>query len=164
MECKEIKDLILEYPDGDLSQSERLQVEMHLKECGECSLFLDESHQVWNLMDKWDGIEAKGDFISKFWNRVSEEGTRKRGVMDFFKNWKLGWIYVAATVVILIMSFVLVNFFQFDRTGVSLSEMDKADERLLIEFDKAISREGGQSLDVYGPWNEPIEENNKEGG
>src|ERR1700752_555338 len=121
MECKEIKELILEYPDGDLSQSERLRVEMHLKECEVCTLLLDESHQVWNLMDKWDGIEVKGDFISKFWNRVSEEGTRKRGVMDFFKNWKLGWVYVAATVVILIMSFILVNYFQYDRTGVSLS-------------------------------------------
>jgi predicted anti-sigma-YlaC factor YlaD len=163
MGCEKIKELILEYPNGDLTQIERMQVETHLRECADCSLFLNGSHHVWNLMDMWDGVEVGETFVAKFWDRVSHEDTRKGGIIEFFRNWKLGWTYAGALVVIVIVSVILLNFFESGRTKVVFTEMDKADEKLLIDFDEAISREDEQSLDVYGPWDEPIEENNKGG-
>lgn len=163
MGCKEIKELILEYPNGDLTQNEKMQVEAHLRECPDCSLFLDESRHVWNLMDMWDGVDVGGNFITKFWDRVSHEDTSKGGIMGFFRKWKPGWTYAAALAVIVIVSVILFNFFESGRTNIVFTERDRADEKLLIDFDKSISKEGGQSLDVYGPWDEPIEENNKGG-
>lgn len=163
MGCEKIKELILEYPYGDLTQTEKMQLETHLRECADCTLFLNESRYVWNLMDEWDGVEVGGNYVTKFWDRVSHEDTKKDWIMDFFRSWKLGWTYAAALAVIVIVSVILFNFFESSRTNIVFTERDKTDERLLIDFDKAISREDGQSLDVYGPWDELIEENNKGG-
>ena len=163
MECEKIKELILEYPNWDLTRTEKMQVEVHLRECEDCALFFNESHQIWNLMDEWGGVDVGENFVTKFWDRVSHEDSRKSGIMYFFRNWKLGWTYAAALAVIVIVSVILFNFFGSSRTSIVFTERDKTDERLLIDFDKAISREDGQSLDVYGPWDELIEENNKGG-
>src|SRR5882724_10767073 len=99
-------------------------------------------------MDMWDDVDVRGNFVAKFWDRVSHEDTKRGGIMEFFKNWKLGWTYAAALAVIVIVSVIWLSFFEFGRTNVVFTEMDKADEKLLIDFDKAISREDGQSLDV----------------
>ncbi|MER3446799.1 MAG: hypothetical protein C4291_08125 [Candidatus Dadabacteria bacterium] len=163
MGCEKIRELILEYPNGDLTQIENMEVEVHLRECADCRSFLDESHRVWNLMDMWDGVDVNEGFITKFWDRVSHEDKRKGGIMEFFRNWKPAWAYATALAVIVIVSVILFNFFESGRTNIVFTERDRADERLLIDFDKSISKEGGQSLDVYGPWDEPIEENNKGG-
>ncbi len=163
MGCEKIKELILEYPGGDLTQIEKMQVEAHLRECADCALFLKESHDVWNLMDMWDGIEVRENFVARFWDRVSHEDTGKVGIIEFFKNWKLGWAYGTALAVIVVAVVMWFGFFEPSRTKVVFTERDKADEKLLVDFDKAISREDGQSLDVYGPWDEPIEENDKGG-
>jgi anti-sigma-K factor RskA len=161
MGCKEIKEFIFEYPDGDLSQSERLEVEVHLKECRDCSLFFNESHQVWDLLDKWDGIETEGDFVAKFWNRFSEND--KSGILDSLRNWKLNWAAAAAVVFILVMSVIGVSDFESNRTNVVFTERDKADEELLVGFDKSLSVEESKSLDIYGPWDETTQENSKGG-
>ena len=163
MKCGRIKELILEYPNGDLTQTEKMEVEVHLRECEDCALFFNESHQIWNLMDEWGGVDVGGNFVTKFWDRVSHEDSRKSGIMDFFRNWKLGWTYAAALAAIVILGVILLNFFEFGRTNIVFTERDKADEKLLIDFDKAISKEEGQSLDLYGPWDEPIDENDKGG-
>jgi predicted anti-sigma-YlaC factor YlaD len=163
MGCEKIKELILEYPNGDLNQTEKMRVEAHLKECADCTLFLNGSHYVWNLMDGWEDVEVGENYVTKFWDRVSHEKTKKDWIMEFVTNWKLGWTYAVALAVIVIVSVVLFNFFESGRTNIVFTEMDQADEKLLIDFDKAISREDWQSLDVYGPWDEPIEENNKGG-
>ncbi len=161
MGCKEIKEVIFEYPDGDVSQSARLEVEMHLKECRECNLLLNESRQVWDLLGKWEGIESKGDFVARFWSRVSDND--KGGIKDFLRNWKLSWAAAAAVVFILVMSVIGVSFFESNRANVVFTERDKADEELLVGFDKSLSVEESKSLDIYGPWNETTQENNKGG-
>ena len=153
MRCEEIKDLVFEYPDGDLTQDERFRVETHLKECRECSLFLKQANGVWNLLDRWDGIEPQGDFVAAFWDKVAEEDLKKRGgILDFFRNLNLGWQVVVAVATILIVSFIALNVFQSDVAKVIVTETDRRDEELLMKLDKDISRGIPRSLRIYGPW------------
>ncbi len=163
MNCKELKELILEYAAGNLDQSEKLRVESHLKECKECYLFFRQSNQVWDLLDEWDVIEPKEDIVTNFWERVSGEEIREKGIFDFFKNLKLNWSFGVALAVIMIISVISFNIFEFKRTEVVFTEKDKADEELLIELDRAVSRETARGLDIYGPWEDEIEENDKGG-
>ncbi|MBI2487225.1 MAG: zf-HC2 domain-containing protein [Deltaproteobacteria bacterium] len=163
MNCKELKELILEYTAGNLDQSEKLRVESHLKECKECYLFFGQSNQVWDLLDEWDIIEPKEDIVTNFWERVSEEEIRGKGIFDFFKNLKLNWSFGVALAVIMIISVISFNIFEFKRTKVVFTENDKADEELLIELDRAVSRKTARGLDIYGPWEDEIEENDKGG-
>ena len=163
MRCKELKELILEYTVGDLDQSEKIRVESHLRECQECSLFFRESNQAWNLMDEWDVVEPKQNIATEFWKRVSEEDVKGEGIFDFFKNLELNWSLGLALAVILIISVISFNIFESQRTKVVFTEIDKADEELLIQVDRAVSRETAKSLDIYGLWDEIPEENNKGG-
>jgi Predicted transmembrane transcriptional regulator (anti-sigma factor) len=150
MKCENFKELILEYPDGELSQSERLRVETHLRECEGCDLLFKQVNGVWNLLDRWDGIEPEGDFVAKFWDRVSE-GEVRGGILDFFRNWRSGWAIAVSVAVILIVSIISINVFESDRADVVFTEIDRADEELLIKLERVTSRETAKSLEVYGP-------------
>lgn len=166
MNCKELEELILEYTAGNLDQNEKLRVESHLRECKKCYLFFGQSNQVWNLLDEWDVIEPRKDIVTNFWERVSEEDVRGKGIFDFFKNLKLNWSFgvaLAVIAVIMIISVISFNIFEFKRTKVVFTENDKADEELLIQVDSAISKETAKSLEIYGPWDEIPEEDNKGG-
>ena len=59
----------------------------------------------------------------------------------------------------MVVSVITLNVFQSDRANVVFTESDEADEELLIELDKAISRETATALDIYGPW-EQFDKNN----
>lgn len=163
MSCNELKESILEYKVGNLDQSEKIRVESHLRECKECNLFLMQSNQVWDLLDEWDIVEPKQNIATEFWKRVSEEDVKGKGIFDYLKNLKLNWSFGAALAVILIVSVLTFNVFEFRRTEVVFTEIDEADEELLIQVDRAISRETAKSLEIYGAWDEIPEENNKGG-
>jgi hypothetical protein len=164
MRCEKIKELILEHRIRDLDQSEKLKLDTHLGECKECDSLFRHSNEVWNLLDKWESIEPREGFLTEFWNRVLEEDTKKKeSTFDFFRNWKLIWAPVAALTIIVIVSVISLDIFQPKLAEVVFTAEDEEDEKLLIELDRAISRETAESLDIYGPWNEEIEENNKGG-
>src|SRR5919198_3063628 len=157
MGCQNIKELILEYPDGDLTKGEKLQVETHLRECKECNLFFAQSNEVWNLLDMWDGVETEKNFVSEFWDRISEEDRSKgKGIFDFFRDWKYGWGVVAAVIIILFIGIFSVNNFHPRRASVVFTEMDRKDDELLIRLDNVTSRDTARALEIYGPWDEEI--------
>jgi hypothetical protein len=158
MSCESIKELILEYPDGDLTQGEKIQVETHLRECKGCNLFYRQSSELWDLLGRWGGVEPEKDFVATFWDRVSEEDIKKgKGVLDFLKDWKLGWAVAVAVAVILVVSVISFNVFQPDIAKVVITERDIEDEELLIRLERVTSRDTAKSLEVYGPWGGKIE-------
>ncbi len=163
MSCDELKELILEHTVGRLDQSEKTRVESHLNECKECSRFFMQSNQVWELLDQWDVVEPKKNIATEFWKRISEEGVKRKGLFDYLKNFNYNWSYGLAIALILIITVVSFNLLEFQRTKVVFTEIDKADEELLIQVDRAISRETAKSLEIYGTWDEIPEEINKGG-
>jgi predicted anti-sigma-YlaC factor YlaD len=164
MRCEEIKGLILEYEDGDLDEGERERIESHLVECEDCSVFFKRSNEVWRLLDRWEAIEPRGDIVARFWDRVSEEDRKGRGIFDLLKNPKPGWTLGAALAVILIIGVVTFDIIQPNRAQVVFTEEDRADEELLIRVDNAVSRETANSLSIYGPWDEEDTKGNNKGG
>jgi predicted anti-sigma-YlaC factor YlaD len=163
MSCNELKELILEYTVGNLDQDDKLRVESHLGECKDCNRFFRQSNEVWDLLDEWDVIEPKRDLVTNFWRSVSEEDSKGIRISDFFKSFRLGWSRAIALAVILIISVISFNIFEPEQTRVVFTESDKADEELLIELDRAVSRETARGLSIYGPWEDEIEKNDKGG-
>jgi hypothetical protein len=152
MECKKVRELILDYSEGDLNQGDKLEVERHLGECNDCNLYFERSHKVWDLLDKWDTVDTKDNFIPRFWDRVSREDIKTLNVFHFFRNLRINLVAGLAGVLILILGVFLANTFISSRYAIVITEEDRADDELLIEFDKAVSREADELLDVYGPW------------
>lgn len=167
MECEKIRELILDYSEVDLNQSDKLGVEKHLKECKECNIYFEQFHKVWNLLDNWHTVENKNDFIPRFWDRVTTEDKKKGNVFDFFRNLRVNLVAGGVGVIMLISVVFLFNIFVSHHDNIVFTEEDRSDEELLIEFDRSITKETAESLEIYGPWDvrepqsndEEIEEN-----
>jgi len=136
-----------------LGQVEKEGVEMHLKECDECSLFLAQSNELWNLLDTWDEVEPQGEFVSKFWDKASIDETKFiPGFLSWIRNFKLNWTLAGAMASIFLVSIFTFAVFSPDTRDNLFTSADERDELILIELDNAISRETAEVLSIYGPW------------
>lgn len=109
MDIKKIKELLLEYPDGDITEQEKTTVERTIHESREHLEFYKASQRTWRLMDKGHGIEPSTDYVSRFWNRVAEEESKRAnwltGILDVFRL-SPGWSAAAVVIIAVFASFL----------------------------------------------------------
>ncbi|MCH8030096.1 MAG: hypothetical protein IH874_09230 [Candidatus Dadabacteria bacterium] len=155
MDSKKIVELILEYPEGEISEANKMELKRHIRENLGYSELYEQSKGLWKLMEEWRDIEPSDDYLVKFWNRVTEEEEARAhwfgrflGILRF----NLGWS-AAAIVTFLVLGVVSLYVFNTG-TEMTLSEADLKDNEALIDVEKAISTESSKPLELYGPWNE----------
>ncbi len=164
MDCSVVKELIVQYSSGDLGQDRMAVVESHISRCQECGLYFKQSEKLWTLLDVHGEIEPEADFVSNFWDRVSQDEIKSQsGLLNWLKNVKLNWTMAGAMASILILCVFTFTLFQpgTDRNSILA---DDQDELLLLELDNAISRDTAQLLDIYGPWENGNDMLNGDGG
>ncbi len=72
MDCREIKRKLSAYQDGELADSQRAQVELHLKGCPDCAAALQQLNQLWEFMGNVETIESAPYFWTRFAQRWQE--------------------------------------------------------------------------------------------
>ncbi len=162
MERNKIRELILEYPDGDITELERQLVEKHLRSSPESREFFDRSQRLWALMDEWEEIEASSDYVSRFWQRVAiEEGKAYSRLVHLLSSFKFPLGAAAMLTVVLLVTVISLDHFEgkISKNNITpptetLSEVDLTENKLLEEVDTTISTEPTQVLEIYGPWGE----------
>ena len=179
MELEKIKQLIMEYPDGDISEMERSLVEKFLEDSTEYELLYSASRRLDGLMDKWTEIEPSTDYVSTFWRRMEAEEEEEAGLnlKEFWSGLKesiLGFrlsFGVAAVVTSVLILGVLIGarnmgFLNESIVGTRIAAVlnsprsdtteksDSTENKLLEEVDSTISAEPAQGLEIYGPWDE----------
>jgi len=82
MKCENISKELIAYLDRRASSAERLMVEAHLAECGNCHARAEEFRRLWNVMDDMPVIEPSLGFDARLRQRVAAEPAG---------NW-LGWL------------------------------------------------------------------------
>lgn len=153
MECKEIKETLIEYTLADLSYAEKANIESHLDGCADCRAFVSESKGLWSLLETWEEVEPSSDFISDFWDKVSVEETKaKPGFLNWIQNIKPNWTLAGAMASIFLVSIITFGAFSPETRNSLFMSADERDELILIELDNAISRETADVLSIYGPW------------
>jgi hypothetical protein len=158
MECRDYKELIIGYSAGDLPESDRMSVIAHIGECEDCRLYLSRSERVWELLDGWQGVEPRSDFVSGFWGRVArEERESGSGFFARFKKLKLNIALAGALATVLIVGMFTFVLFKPDSGFRSYAENDAQDEQILLELDSATTRETADALSIYGPWENRVE-------
>lgn len=152
MECSSVRELIIRYSSGDIVESEKSLVNLHIKECGSCEKYFMRSEKLWSTLDAWDEIEPAGEFVTKFWDKVSMEEDKTGGLLGWFRGFrpKLAVSGALATVFI-------VGVFTFALLGPGTLEDvfrsgDERDEMMLSELDRATNSEASELLAIYGPW------------
>src|SRR2546429_604083 len=77
MSCGRMENKILEYVDGRLKESERLEVEKHLAACPACRLRVNEFRAVSGLLDELPMIEPSAAFDLRVHARVAAEPVKQ---------------------------------------------------------------------------------------
>ena len=77
MKCAEFVELVTEYIEAALAQTERLRVEAHLNGCRGCQAYLDQMQRTIGML----GRLADGDAAAT---------TQREELLDTFRAWKEG--------------------------------------------------------------------------
>ena len=151
MECKQLKESLLQYTLDGLSHDERVNIESHISGCSECKSYVSESKELWSLLETWEEVEPDNNFVSKFWDKV-EETKPTPGFLHWIQNIKLNWTLAGAMASIFLVSIVTFSAFSPEMRNSIFMSADERDELVLIELDDALSRETADLLSIYGPW------------
>ncbi len=73
MNCQNVIQELSSFIDGELDASSRLELESHLKDCGECQLVVDQTKKTVRLFCDSEPIELPGEVR----NRLHEALRRK---------------------------------------------------------------------------------------
>lgn len=164
MECRNIKEMIIRYSSGDIDDRERVLVDRHIRECGDCGIYFKRSQNLWGVLDSWRDIEPERQYVTRFWKKVSiEDEKAATGLIGFLKGFKPRLAISGALATVL-----LVGIFTFALLGPGTLERvfqssDEKDEMILIELDRATNSETSELLAIYGPWDNSFSANGNGG-
>ena len=103
MECKDVKEKLLDYWDGKLDKDARNDFEKHLLSCKTCAEELQYLKKADKAIEKWPGLEPSPGFEAKLRQKIELEETKT-------KKAKLRWFYFsAASAAILAVIIVVLN-------------------------------------------------------
>jgi anti-sigma factor RsiW len=164
MDCKNIKENLVQYSLDDLRDTEKISVESHLESCSECRDYLAESENLWNLLEVSGEIEPDAEFLSNFWDKVNVDGPKiKPGFIHWIRNINLNWTLAGAMASIFLVSIITFGVFSTDTRNRLLMSTDERDELVLMELDDAIAKETSDVLSIYGPWDSEADVNGSGG-
>lgn len=84
MDCRETRRKLSAYQDGELADSQRAQVEQHLKQCSACSMVFQQMNQLWDIMENVETIESAPYFWTRLAQRLHERSKPKVAWRPFF--------------------------------------------------------------------------------
>lgn len=151
MECKELKETLVQYSLDEVGSDEKVSIENHIGDCHECRSYVSESKGLWSLLETWDEVEPHSSYIANFWDKV-EETKPAPGFLHWVQNIKLNWTLAGAMASIFLVSIITFGAFSPEMRNSILMSADERDELVLLELDDALSRETADLLSIYGPW------------
>lgn len=158
MDCRDIKELVIQYSSGDLPEGDKQFVEAHLAECDDCNAYLSQSYRAWNMLDEWEDMEPGGEFVSEFWRRVAKEEMDRKGFFGLFNIPRPGLALAGALATVLIVGIFTFALFSPEEESVRFTERDEQDDQILRELDRATTSETPpEALAIYGPWDNEVE-------
>jgi len=80
MNCHHVRKKLSAFQDGELSDSLKQEIQIHLRECADCAAVLAEMEQVWSQLSHADTITSAPYFWARLSHRIQKQGTRKRFV------------------------------------------------------------------------------------
>lgn len=77
--CEEIRYLLSAYLDGELEESERIDLEEHLEDCPGCAEELAGLKESREILGSLEGVEPPPDFLSRVHSRLENQSSVKSG-------------------------------------------------------------------------------------
>ena len=71
--CEQCRELLSDYIDRELSESEKASVEMHLESCQKCGGESTRLHGLKKIVQHWDGVSGSGEFRKSVMGKMIRE-------------------------------------------------------------------------------------------
>ncbi len=122
-ECKKYKELIMEKIDGEISDNDKIQLEIHIKSCEDCNIYLRKMERIKKATDSL--IYDIPPFLEeKIMSKIAEKEYKQPVfVFDFRRVFAYA---VSFSVILFISVFLIYN--KFDNKTVQLSDISVTKE------------------------------------
>lgn len=91
MKCRQAKNLIFDHIDGMISEPDRVALERHLNQCGDCESMASSLSQSLDLLHKLPSVEPSENFNWKVRLRLLKEKNALRDGMETERQWYRAW-------------------------------------------------------------------------
>ncbi|MFZ5517228.1 MAG: anti-sigma factor family protein [Candidatus Zhuqueibacterota bacterium] len=78
MKCHQVKKKLSAFQDGEVSESLKLDIQRHLRECPDCSAILRRMEQVWSQLSNAETITSAPYFWARLSHRIQRQDAQKR--------------------------------------------------------------------------------------
>ena len=118
MDCAKVRELIDPFLDGELTQEETAEVELHLRTCNQCTYESTQIIRMKEVISRWQGITPSGlvkqEVLTKVRNEVSKHGTPRE---RYIRRSVLSAVGLALVLVGGVISVVYVSQWSHTSTG-----------------------------------------------
>lgn len=92
MVCRDFKDLLMAYLDGELEDEKKREFEKHLSSCSECSSELEDFKKLKQITDEVTLAEPEDKIWQQYWSNVYNRAERT-----------VGWILFSVSAILLLI-------------------------------------------------------------
>ena len=78
MNCRDVRKKLSAFQDGELVESQKLEIHRHLQNCQECSFVFQEMEDMWNALSQAETIETAPYFWTRLSQRIEAQKSRNR--------------------------------------------------------------------------------------
>ncbi len=124
--CNAVKEELVAYRDGELSEQDREQIAAHLQTCAECAREEAQLAQVEQLFSQMERITPSPDFAATFWKRLEQEQVHMvestkppvresrlaqwwKGFRETFMSWQIAPMLAATASILVLFSYLLIS-------------------------------------------------------
>jgi hypothetical protein len=134
MTCEEIREELVAYQDGELSEHDRKQVATHLSTCMPCAQEAVSLARVGHMFSRLERVAPSPDFVKNFWRRLEQERQAEpesrfvqwwRELRESVANWHLTPALVGAASVLIFFAALAQRPERSTLTSVSLPSVGK---------------------------------------
>lgn len=155
MNCKLIKKHTIDFIEGNLSEDVRLAFLKHLQECPMCSKKVNQTAEVWRMLEQKDAIKAPPFFLAKVQQKIRQAESSKFSLEKMIETLQR-WYMPAVSTTVLIIGLLMGHYFGgylYQSMSVEPSmeyeqglEIEIADEFSISGFDELQS---GSLAEIY---------------
>ena len=91
MKCRQAKNLIFDHIDGMISEPDRVALERHLNQCGDCESMASSLSRSLDLLHKLPSVEPSENFNWKVRLRLLKEKNALRDGAETERQWYRAW-------------------------------------------------------------------------
>lgn len=154
MQCRETKQLLPEYIQGELKRDVQTRVQSHLNACHGCREELRLMQETWRMLGEVDDIEPAPGYVSRFWAGVESQRPWHEQILQRTKYivFQHPWVpaLASAAVILIVAGITLLDQSRYPESETAfVAAFKDVDPDMVKHIDIIENLELIQNIDFY---------------